>query len=93
MMGEVQINVKEFVELKGRKGGGHVVFDFARTIMAYDPSTFQYEGELSERVLGMIGAGSILELDLSQHQCEGIEKVQILAKQLALPTCRVMELR
>ena len=92
MMGEVQINVKEFVELKGRKGGGHEVFDFARTIMAYDPSTFQYNGELSERVLGMIGAGSILELNLGE-QCKGIEKVQTLAKQLELPTCRVMELR
>ena len=77
MMGEVQINVKEFVELKGRKGGGHEVFDFARTIMAYDPSTFKYKGELSERVLGMIGAGSILELDL-ETQCYGIENVRAL---------------
>ena len=92
MMGEVQINVKEFVELKGRKGGGHEVFDFARTIMAYDPSTFKYNGELSERVFGMIGAGSILELDL-RGQCSGIEKVRALAAQLELPTCRVMELR
>ena len=92
MMGEVQINVKEFIELKGRKGGGHEVFDFARTIMAYDPSTFKYDGELSERVLGMIGAGSILELNLP-GEFKGIEKVQSLAKQLELPTCRVMELK
>ena len=92
MMGEVQINVTEFVELKGRKSGGHEVFDFARTIMAYDPSTFQYEGELSERVLGMIGAGSILQLVLWE-QCKGIENVRALGKQLELPTCRVMELK
>ena len=91
MMGEVQINVKEFVELKGRKGGGHEVFDFARTIMAYDPSTFKYSGKLSERVLGMIGAGSILELTLNK-QCKGIG-VRALVAQLELPTCRVMELK
>ena len=92
MMGEVQINVKEFVELKGRKGGGHEVFDFARTIMAYDPSTFQYKGGLSDRVLKMIGAGSILLLDLSE-QCKGIENIRALVAQLKLPTCRVMELK
>ena len=60
--------------------------------MAYDPSTFKYKGELSERVLGMIGAGSILELDLDT-QCKGIDKVRALAAQLELPTCRVMTLR
>ena len=93
MMGEVQINVKEFVELKKREGGGHEIFDYARTIMAYDPSTFIYKGKLTDpHVLDMIFAGSIIELDLSAG-CYSIEMVKQLAKKLTSETCRVMKLK
>ena len=92
MMGEVQINVKDFVELKAREGGGHEIFDYARTIMAYDPSTFVYRGEVNERVFDMIGGGSIVDLDLS-GRCKSIELVQRLTKNLTSDTCRVTELK
>ena len=36
--------------------------------MAYDPSTFIYKGDLTDRVLDMIAAGSIIDLDLKLYK-------------------------
>ena len=88
VLGEVQINVAAFVELKGREGGGHEIFDYARTIMAYEESTYKYQGKWSAQLRDMVAAGSILELDLEQG-CQGIENVRELAKALQSETCRV----
>ena len=92
VLGEVQINVAAFVELKNRPDGGHSIFDYARTIMAYEESTYKYLGTWSAQLRDMVVAGSILELDLSAG-CKGIENVRGLAEALQSKTCRVMVLK
>merc|ERR1711938_35253 len=59
-LAELQINVAAFVRLKGRAGGGHDIFNFARALMAYDPSVYNYRGDCDEAACEKAGAGLLI---------------------------------
>jgi hypothetical protein len=37
--GEVQINLESMLSIKNAPGAGHQIFNFARSLRAYDPAT------------------------------------------------------
>jgi Ran GTPase-activating protein (RanGAP) involved in mRNA processing and transport len=92
MMGEVQVNLWSMLRIKEAPGGGHKVFNFARSLRAYDEATCVYKGKLVGGVAARIAAGALLEADLSFSDCK-TEKQQVeLARALASSTCRVATL-
>ena len=38
--GEVQINLESMLAIKNAPGAGHQIFNFARSLRAYDPATY-----------------------------------------------------
>jgi hypothetical protein len=46
MLGEVQVNLWSMLRIKEAPGGGHKVFNFARSLRAYDEATYVYDGKL-----------------------------------------------
>lgn len=88
---EVQINLARFVELKGRKNGGHEIFNFARALMAYDPTVYNYSGECTREACDKAAAGLLIGLKVAGG-CKADEQAESLARALSKPTCRVEEL-
>lgn len=88
---EVQINLARFVELKGRKNGGHEIFNFARALMAYDPTVYNYSGECTEEACDKAAAGLLIGFKVAGG-CKAAEQAESLARALSKPTCRVEEL-
>ena len=60
--------------------------------MAYEESTYKYQGQWSAQLRDMVAAGSILKLDL-RGGCFETENARELAKALQSETCRVTELK
>ena len=77
--------------LKGRAGGGHDIFNFARALMAYDPSVYNYSGECDEAACEKAGAGLLIGFKVAGG-CKTEERAARLAAALAEATCRVEEL-
>ena len=61
---EVQVNLKRLVAIKGREGGGHDAFKFARTIGAYSAVSYEFKGGVDAELCGRIAAGVLLKVDL-----------------------------
>eukprot|EP00040_Diaphanoeca_grandis_P019776 m.104705 g.104705 ORF g.104705 m.104705 type:complete len:701 (-) comp27588_c0_seq1:69-2171(-) len=92
--GEVQLNLAELVQIKGRKGGGHDVFKYARSIAAYTESTYTWQGAASIEMCDRIENGMLINVDLSTD--ETLTKDTVLfnrfLKSLQSTHCRVASL-
>ena len=89
--GEVQVNLLGMVEIKGRKGGGHAVFKYARSLEAYNAVTWRFEGDLTAEVASQVAAGMQSELGLS-NAIKTPEAVSRLSAALLSTKCRVNRL-
>lgn len=92
---EVQINLAAMVIIKGRKGGGHDVFKFARSIAAYTESTYSWTGAASEELCEKIENGMLVAIDL-QGDATLAETPALLDRFVAALTnarCRVSSLK
>ena len=93
--GEVQVNVKCMVAIKGRPGGGHDAFKFARSIGAYSADSYQFEGGCDPDLCTRIAAGSLLKVNLQDDETMKENKAQLTSfcDALRSATCRVTELK
>jgi hypothetical protein len=89
MLGEVQVNLWSMLRIKEAPGGGHKVFNFARSLRAYDEATYVYEGNFDAAVAARIAAGALLVVDLKNGGCETEEQDVELGMALASSKCRV----
>ena len=62
--GEVQLNLQMMVAIKGREGGGHTLFKFGRSIMAFVKSVYAYEGTVTETLIEQASAGMVISVTL-----------------------------
>jgi hypothetical protein len=92
MLGEVQVNLWSMLRIKEAPGGGHTVFNFARSLRAYDEATYRHKGKLDADVAGRIAAGALLVVLLQQGGCETTEQQIELARALKSSKCRVATL-
>ena len=93
--GEVQVNVQDMLAIKGRPGGGHDAFKFARSIGAYSEGSYQFTGGCGSELYAQIAAGLLLKVDLNGDEAMG-KDLALLGKfceALGSPTCRVAGLR
>jgi hypothetical protein len=63
--GEVQINLWSVLRIKEALRGGHAIFNFVRSLRAYDPAMYTYHGEPTRNVCARIAAGEIMVANLS----------------------------
>jgi len=92
---EVQVNLKSLVAIKGREGGGHDAFKFARSIGAYSAGSYEFKGGADAELCGRIAAGVLLKVDLAQDRAMSKDPA-LLAKfceALESPTCRLADLK
>lgn len=81
----------QFITLKGREGGGHDIFNFARALMAYDSTVYNYSGECSEEACEKAAAGLLIGFKVSGG-CKSEELATKLAAAFSKHTCRVENL-
>jgi hypothetical protein len=94
MLGEVQVNMWSMLRIKEAPGGSHKVFNFARSLRAYDEATYVYAGKVDAVVAARIAAGALLEVDLDKDGgCNKEEQQVELWRALASSKCRVAKLK
>jgi len=91
MVGEVQVNLWAMLRIKEAPGGGHKVFNFARSLRAYDEATYVYDGKFDAEAAERIAAGALLIVQLS-NGCKAEEEQVELGRALASDKCRVATL-
>lgn len=62
--GEVQLNLRSLLRIKEAPGGGHMLFNYARSLRAYDEASYRYAGTFNPGVAARIAAGAVLEVNL-----------------------------
>jgi hypothetical protein len=92
MLGEVQVNLWSMLRIKEAPSGGHKVFNFARSLRAYDEATYAYRGKFDSSVAARIAEGALLVVNLSDGRCKAEGEQVELARALASSKCRVAKL-
>ena len=93
MLGEVQVNLWSMLRIKESPNGGHKVFNFARSLRAYDEETYTYNGQLDAEVVARIAAGQVLDVTLRSVEAKAMKDDRAeLWRALASDKCRVMKL-
>jgi len=92
MLREVQVNLWSMLRIKEAPGGGHKVFNFARSLRAYDEATYVCKGKLDGGAAAQIASGALLMVDLSHGDCKTEEQQMELARALASSKCRLATL-
>jgi hypothetical protein len=93
MLAEAQVNLWSMLRINEAPGGGHKVFDFARSLRAYDEATYVYKGKLDGGVAARIAVGALLVVDLSASGGCRTQELQVeLGRALASSKCRVATL-
>ena len=92
--GEVQVNVEDMVAIKGRPGGGHDAFKFARSIGAYSEGSYQFAGGCDAELCAQIAAGLLLKVDISSDRAMRKDPALLgkFCEALGSPTCRATDL-
>ena len=92
---EVQVNLKSMVAIKGRAGGGHDAFKFARAIGAYSAGSYEFQGGVDAELCGRIAAGVLLKVDVTSDKAMSKDPALLASfyKALQSPTCRVADLK
>ena len=79
---ELQVNTRRMVELKagggGAGGGGHQAFNEARLIDAFSERSLRYNGTLSDEVIGMVGNGVVLSIDVANSKLAPAHEAALL---------------
>jgi hypothetical protein len=83
---ELQLNLKEFVEIK--EGGGHATYAVARMLQAFDPAAVTYTGMINQDITRDIGTGLIkkstlvgidgADTEIKLAQALGSSRVQLI---------------
>ena len=91
-LGEVQVNLWSMLRIKESPNGGHKIFNFARSLRAYDEATYRFKGAIDTDSSSRIAAGALLVVDLRRGGCK-TEPDQIeLGRALSSDKCRVVQL-
>ena len=93
--GEVQVNLTSMVEIKGREGGGHAAYKFARSIGAFYEGSYQHEGGCDDDLCARVAAGVLLKVDLQNDEAmsKNPALLAMFCAALRSKTCRVNWLR
>jgi Ran GTPase-activating protein (RanGAP) involved in mRNA processing and transport len=91
-IGEVQINLWSVLRIKEAHRGGHAVFNFVRSLRAYDPAMYTYHGQPDAKVCSRISSGEIMVAHFSgaRESNSSRRTAMLVAQSLRSKNCRLV---